>query len=51
MTKPREGAERAKVEGGEVSLIGNICTCRCGTGLLYKIKGTSPRVEPLHFVE
>ena len=49
--KPRQGAERAKVEGGKVSLIGRMCACWCGTGLLYKIKGTSPRVEPLHFIE
>ena len=63
MTKTRQVAQRAKVEGGGVSLIGRMwrnlvdvtgscwCACLCGTGLLYKIRDTSPRVGPPHFVE
>ena len=57
--KPRQVAQRAKVEGGGVALTGRMWwnlvvvtgSCWCGTGLLYKIRGTSPGVGPLHFVE
>ena len=63
VASPRQVAQRAKVEGGGVALIGRMwwnlvdvtgsgwCTCWCGTGLLYKIRGTSPGVGPPHFVE
>ena len=62
MTKTRQVAQRAKVEGVELSLIGRMwwnlvvvtgsgwCTCWCETGLLYKIRGTSPGVGHPHFV-
>ena len=61
MTKTRQVAQRVKVEGG-VALTGRMwwnlvvvtgscwCTCWCGTGLLYKIRGTSPGLGPPHFV-
>ena len=61
--KPRQVAQRAKVEGGGVALTGRMwwnlvvvtgscwCVWWCETGLLYKIRDTSPRVGPPHFVE
>ena len=61
MTKPRQGAERAKVEGGEVSLIGRlwwnlvVVTCCDWVLLVCLLVWDRPtvqtRVGPPHFVE